>query len=193
VPLTGGVVIGAFASGRLVTKLGRLKPFPVTGMAAATAILATLGLAATDLAALTISGLMVLLGIGIGFVGPTSVVAAQNAVDRRDLGAASASVSFFRSLGGSFGVALLSAVMLRSLDRGIGRIAGHETLGAHPALRLLDGPDGSLGSLPAGLHAALLAAVDTAFSSVFFWTAGFAALSFLAAVALKELPLRTAR
>jgi EmrB/QacA subfamily drug resistance transporter len=192
VPLTGGVVIGAFSSGRLVSKIGRLKPFPVVGMAVASAVLAILGLAGADLSAWTITGMMVLLGIGIGFVGPTAIVAVQNAVERRDLGAASASVSFFRSLGGSFGVALLSAVMLRSLDRGIGRIAGHESLGEHPALRLLDGPHGALSGLPTGLHAALLAAVNDAFANVFLWAAGFAALSFLAALALEELPLRSA-
>jgi hypothetical protein len=162
-------------------------------MAVASTVLVLLGLAAVDLSAWTITGMMVLLGIGIGFVGPTAIVAVQNAVERRDLGAASASVSFFRSLGGSFGVALLSAVMLRSLDRGIGRIAGHESLGEHPALRLLDGPRGALSSLPDSLHAALLAAVNDAFANVFLWAAGFAALSFLAALALEELPLRSAR
>jgi EmrB/QacA subfamily drug resistance transporter len=193
VPLTGGVVIGAFSSGRLVSRIGRLKPFPVVGMAVASAVLVTLGLAAAELSAWTITGMMVLLGIGIGFVGPTAIVAVQNAVDRRDLGAASASVSFFRSLGGSFGVALLSAVMLRSLDRGIAGIAGHESLGEHPALHLLDGPGGALSRLPGGLHNALLAAVNGAFANVFLWAAGFAALSLIAALALEERPLRGAR
>ena len=66
--------------------------------------------------ALTISGYMILLGLGVGTALPVMLVSVQNAVDPRDIGAATSAVNFFRSMGGAFGAATLWSVLIIGLN-----------------------------------------------------------------------------
>ena len=110
-PLTAGMVAGSVGSGRLTTSTGRYKAFPIAGSAltvAGTALLSGMT-AATPFWVGSLQ--MALLGLGVGMVMQVSLLAIQNAVEYRDLGVATSSAQFFRSLGGSFGVALFGAIM----------------------------------------------------------------------------------
>ncbi|HEY0524788.1 MAG TPA: MDR family MFS transporter, partial [Stellaceae bacterium] len=134
-PLTISQVVGAISTGRLVAATGRYKIFPVLGVACTGAGMILLSAAGGSLLLAGVA--MVLCGIGTGLVMPVMLVAVQNAVDVRDLGTATSSISFFRSMGGSFGVALFGAVLIARLDTHVGVIPGHDALGPDPGVALL--------------------------------------------------------
>jgi EmrB/QacA subfamily drug resistance transporter len=184
-PMMGGVLVTSLVAGRVITKTGRYKAFPVIGgivMVAAMALLATIDVhtGKTELA-----GYMILLGVGMGFLMQTTMLIAQNSVQQRDLGVASSAVTFFRSIGGSFGVALFGAVFAHRLTA---------DLASHGAARL--GANGgrldphTLTLLPAPVREAFLHAVAYGMSGVFLWSVLFAAAVPALAFLLKEVPLR---
>jgi MFS family permease len=110
--LLAGVLIGTVGSGRLITRTGRYKAYPVAGTLIAAVGMALLGLLLTRHQPLVIAGLMIMIGLGIGLVMQVMVLAAQNAADYRDLGVATSSVTFLRQIGASLGVAAVGAVIV---------------------------------------------------------------------------------
>ncbi len=117
-PMTGGVVVASFLGGRLVSRTGKYKIFPVLGLAAATlaflAVMRAADVAGTSLGFIEVS--LIILGMGFGLVMPNLMVAIQNAVLPAELGSATAASAFFRSLGGTFGVAISGAIMTARLQ-----------------------------------------------------------------------------
>jgi EmrB/QacA subfamily drug resistance transporter len=185
IPLMGGTVVGAFASGQLMRRTGRYKAVPILGLALSTlafALLATMSAATTALTAMLYMGL---LGIGIGSTMPVMLVAAQNAADGRDIGVATATVAFFRSLGGSFGAAILWSIFLAALARALAGAGGD--LG----FALLRGGPEAAAQLPPAERMVLLPALVHAFRLVFSIAAALAATGALVACFLPELPLRS--
>jgi hypothetical protein len=122
---------------------------------------------------------------------PVMLVAIQNAIEVRDLGTGTASNSFFRSMGGSFGVALFGAVLIARLTAQLGAVPGHEALGANAGAAMLHAGSNALNLAPPVLHAAVADAVTRAFHDMFRVGALISLLSLIAASQLKELPLRT--
>jgi EmrB/QacA subfamily drug resistance transporter len=191
IPLSGATTIGAVTSGRLVAVTGRYKIFPIAGLVGnllglmlVSTVTATTPLAVT-------AAYLFLAGIGLGCVLPVMIVVIQNAIDARDLGTGTASVSFFRSMGGSFGVALFGAVLLARLSAAITAIPGHEALGPDAGTRLLHAGADALKIIPSDLEAAVQGAMTLAFHDMFRIGAAISLLSLVVAAFLKELPLRT--
>jgi hypothetical protein len=114
-PLTIAIPFGAFIAGRVMLATGRHKPLQVTGTACLPLVLASLAFTLPTHEVLS-SALMAGIGLSLGITMPSSLVAVQNAVPRAQLGIATACTSFFRSLGGAVGVAVLSAVLLASMQ-----------------------------------------------------------------------------
>jgi EmrB/QacA subfamily drug resistance transporter len=116
-PMMGGVIVASIGGGRLVSHTGRYKLLVTAGLLAA-----ALSFAALAASAWTGGGVaagevtLVVLGLGIGVTFPNLTTAIQNAVDRADLGSATAMSAFFRSLGGAVGVALAGAIMTARLQ-----------------------------------------------------------------------------
>ena len=109
-PLLLAGTVSTILSGRAISRTGRYKRFPLLGLALmATGLLALSTLDAGSSKG-TIAALLVLFGLGFGLVSQVLTIAIQNAVDRRDLGIATASANVFRSLGGAVGVAAFGAV-----------------------------------------------------------------------------------
>ena len=180
-PMMGGVIVASFTGGRMVSVTGRYKLFPVLGLCAATLSYAALTWAVrAGTGALPIEAVLVVMGLGIGFVMPILTTAIQNAVRRDELGGATATAAFFRSLGGALGVALAGAVLgarLRDLPAGLQMPAG--------------GVAGIIG-LPAAQRAVMLEAYRAGLSSAFAAGAAIAALGFVMVLFLPERPLRAA-
>jgi EmrB/QacA subfamily drug resistance transporter len=171
VPLAIAVSTGSFTCGRLVTRIGRYKPFQIAGTAMIT--LALFALAFIDPHATGLGMLcMALGGIGIGFLFPSSMVAVQNAVPARHLGVATASTSFFRSLGAAIGIAILSAVLLAGLREQapamIASLSGGENVG--------DMLGGAIAAMDQAARLQLMAAVQDTFKTTFI-ISGFVALA----------------
>ena len=112
IPLTLSSVITANMAGRYSQRSGRYKRPPLLGLPVAIVTLAIVALFANSLSPLGASLILMITGFGLGPIFPCSTVAAQNAVERRDLGAVSGAVAFSRALGGAIAIAAASALVL---------------------------------------------------------------------------------
>jgi EmrB/QacA subfamily drug resistance transporter len=184
-PMMAGLLVTSIVSGRLISKFGRYKPFPVFGTAVATVgmvLLSRLDLHSTT--AYT-SVAMVVLGLGLGAVMQVLVLAVQNAVDYRNMGVATAGSLLFRQIGGSIGIAVFGAIFSNRLH---GELASRLPPGAHvpktvsPVL---------IRKLPTAAHDAYVHAVAAALHPVFVVASVIAGISFLLTWLLREMPLRS--
>jgi len=187
-PLTAGVVTMSITTGQLITHTGRYKRYPVVG-----SVLMGLGLVLLSFMEVTTSRLqsslfMVVLGLGLGLIMQVLVIALQNSVEHRDLGIATSTNTFFRSLGGAFGAALFGAILSSRLAYHLPRLLppGAETI--DPAL--LTGSPAVIRALPPDVQGAVAEAVARSVTTVFRWAIPFAVVSFLLALAIPEHPLR---
>lgn len=116
VPQVGGMLLTSILGGRIVSRVGRTKPFLLAGLGLEAAALASLGLFAWLAAPAWVFLLSLLtLGLGMGMGMPNLTTAVQNAVDHREVGAATGTMAFMRSLGGALGVATSGTIMAHSL------------------------------------------------------------------------------
>ncbi len=109
-PLMLGLLGAAITSGRLVTRWGRYKIFPILGTAFMTLGAYLLSYIDASINGWTLAFYMFVFGVGLGLIMQVLVVAVQNAVSYEDLGVATSSATFFRMIGGSFGTAVFGAI-----------------------------------------------------------------------------------
>jgi EmrB/QacA subfamily drug resistance transporter len=115
-PLMAGVLATSIASGQIITRTGRYKVFPIAGTAITAAGFALLARLDPGTPVALRSLYMLVLGLGLGMVMQVLVLAVQNAVEYRDLGVATSGATFFRSIGGSFGVAVFGTIFSNRLE-----------------------------------------------------------------------------
>ncbi len=187
-PLMGGIVTTSVLSGRLIARTGRYRAFPIGGMGVATLGMFLLSrLDATSTRLESAVGMLVL-GTGIGMVMQVLVLAVQNAVRHRDLGAATSAVNFFRSIGGTLGVALYGAVFTARFRGALASILPGEW-GARPPGGLADSPAAIL-ALPAGIREAVVRALADSVHTVFLSAIPLVVVGLLLVLLLPEVPLR---
>jgi EmrB/QacA subfamily drug resistance transporter len=187
-PMMAGLLITSIGSGILVSRFGRYKIFPILGTAVMTGGLFLLSLMGAGTGTLLSSLYMFVLGIGLGGVMQVLVIAVQNALDYEDLGAATSGVTFFRSMGGSFGTAVFGAIFanllggnLRHYLHGIPLPAGLTGAKVSPQ---------ALAKLPARAHDGYVIAYAHTLQTVFFVAVPIAAVAFALTWLLPELELR---
>ncbi len=115
-PLMFGLFGASIISGRLVTRWGRYKIFPILGTACMTLGAFLLSLIGIETSALVTAFYMFVFGVGLGLTQQVLVVAVQNAVSYEDLGVATSGATFFRMIGGSFGTAVFGAIYANVLQ-----------------------------------------------------------------------------
>jgi EmrB/QacA subfamily drug resistance transporter len=191
IPLTMTMIVGAICAGRLMAKTGRYKVFPAVGSSAALVGMLALSMVTPASSLVFAAVAIALCGLGVGLVNPVMMVVVQNAVELRDIGTATASISFFRSMGGSFGVALFGAVLIGRLNGFVAAVPGSGALGSEPAIKLLRAGAGAMELAPAGLRTDVAVAITHAFQDVFYLGAVVAFLTLLTVLILKEVPLKT--
>ncbi|MGI9126138.1 MAG: MDR family MFS transporter, partial [Mycobacterium sp.] len=184
-PMVAGLLITSMGSGALVGRTGRYKIFPVLG----TAIMAVAFVLLSQMSASTPvwrqSLDLFVLGTGIGLCMQVLILTVQNTVDFTDLGVATSGVTFFRTIGSSFGAAIFGALFANFLDDRIG-----------PALAAGGAPQAAAQSpqvlhrLPEAMAAPIVDAYADALGRVFLCAAPVAMLGFVLALFLKEVPLR---
>lgn len=182
-PAVAGILTFSITSGLLITRTGRYRIFPILG-----AILLIIGLTLTsqlrvDTPYWQIAISAFLVGAGLGFSLQTITVAVQNAVQFRDMGAATSSITFMRSLGGAIGTAFLGAVLGTRLTHHLG--------GAVDSSVTIDNIE-AIQALPDGIKGTVLNAYTLAINDTFLATIPIAVLALVAAFFIKEIPLRTA-
>ncbi|MET7284768.1 MDR family MFS transporter [Streptomyces sp. NPDC005573] len=189
-PMVFGLLLSSTASGQIVSRTGRWKVFPVLGTAVTTIGLLLLHRLDEHSSTAEMSIYFFVFGLGLGFVLQVLVLIVQNAVTYQDLGVATSGVTFFRSIGASFGVALFGTLfasrlgdMLTDAFRGV-RLPPGITAGSLKA-----DPRG-IAALPPPLRPAALHAYASSITDVFLYAAPVAAFGFLLAWLLKEDRLR---
>ncbi|MET8099112.1 MFS transporter [Streptomyces sp. NPDC005236] len=193
IPMIGGLFISSTVSGQVITKTGRWKYWLVSGGFLVTAGLGLLGTIRYDTAYWHIAIFMALLGLGIGMMMQNLVLSTQNQVAPADLGSASSTVTFFRSLGGAIGVSALGAVMANRITHYVKD--GLTDLGPKYAA-LGSGSDSSssipnMDKLPAPLRTVMESAYGHGIADVFLIASAMALVAFLIVLFIKEVPLRT--
>lgn len=192
-PLVIGLLIASVFSGNVTGKTGRYRIFPIAGclvMAVGLYLLSRMG---PQSSAWLESVYMFVLGTGIGLCMQVLTIAVQNTVDYADLGTATSGVTFFRTLGSSFGTAVFGTIYANSLKpeltKGVEEAA--RATGADPA-RL-----GAAAQSPQGVHGLdpaaavpVIGAYAQALHTVFLWTVPVAVVGFVVALFLKQVRLR---
>jgi MFS family permease len=169
IPMMAGILVFSTVAGALISRTGRLKPFLVAGAVSLTAGFGMLSLISERTSFVFIGVAMVFAGAGVAMTVQNFVLVVQNSVPLRDIGAASGTVAFFRSMGGTVGVAVLGAVLARQVAGGTG-----------------GGIAGGIAS-----KAAVQATYATGTAHVFAISAAVALVGVLAAVLLKPVTLRS--
>ncbi|GGJ96060.1 hypothetical protein GCM10010123_27530 [Pilimelia anulata] len=196
-PMMAGIIATSVLSGRLISKLGRYKWFPVAGsaiMIVGMLILSRLEVGSTLVEA---SIGMIVVGVGMGLCMQALILAVQNAVEKRDLGAATSAATFFRTMGGSFGVAILGAVLAARL--GVEMAANKAALlaklpqaaGAMGGLRDISINDpASIRALPVPVRELIQASFVSALQTVFTVTAVITIAAFVLTLLMPDVELR---
>ena len=178
VPIMAGLLTASIIAGQLTSRTGHYRRFPIIGMGLASVavyLLSTLDVGSSRWE----SGLyMALFGAGIGLVMQTLVLAVQNEAPAADLGVATSTVTFFRAVGGSVGVALFGALFSHRLGELLGTAS---PTGMTPE---------QIAALPADQHAATAAAFADAITMVFLYAVPLLIAGFLVVWLLREKPLR---
>ncbi|MEU5691792.1 MDR family MFS transporter [Actinosynnema sp. NPDC020468] len=115
-PMVLGLLITALASGNVVGRTGRYKPFPIAGTAVMAVGLYLLSTMDENTSVAVQSVAMFVLGAGIGLVMQVLTIVVQNSAEYRDLGSATSGVTFFRTLGSSFGASIMGTFFASRLD-----------------------------------------------------------------------------
>jgi hypothetical protein len=131
---------------------------------------------------------MLVVGVGIGLVLQVLVLVVQNEVPPEEVGVATSTATFFRSVGGSFGVAIFGAIFAAQLSGELERLPHAVTARLGGGVHL--NPQ-QASRLPPHVHEAFLGAFANALHSVFLWGVAMAAVPFILSWFLKEVPLRT--
>jgi EmrB/QacA subfamily drug resistance transporter len=192
IPLMGALLLSSTVGGQIVSRTGKWKGIIIGG--AVFLVAGTLWLGQIDhLTPMWQIGVaMALMGFGMGAMMQNLVLAVQNSVDVGNIGAASATIAFFRTLGGAIGVSVLGAVLANSVRDSI--VTGVAKLGPKAAAAAQSG--GGTGTLdlkdmPGPIANIVRAAYGDGTGQIFLISAVFAAVALLAVLFLKEVPLRT--
>jgi EmrB/QacA subfamily drug resistance transporter len=189
-PLMAGLMVTSIGSGRIITRTGRYKIFPTIGTVLIAIGLYLLSTMHVGTSRLLSSLYMVVLGGGIGMIIQVMVLAVQNSVEHRDLGTATATESFSRSMGGAFGVAIFGAILTNRLAYNLHRLLpkGVNLHGIDP--NSLTASPAAIRALPAPAQTAVIEALARSIHVVFLFAVPLAVLAFGLTWLLKESPLR---
>nr|WP_256964456.1 MDR family MFS transporter [Streptomyces griseiscabiei] len=185
IPMMAGTLIASTIAGRLISRTGKIKPFLVTGALLLTAGSAGLGTIDSTTSMAFLGTAMMCVGMGVGMTLQNFVLTVQNTVALKDVGAASSTVSFFRSMGGTIGVSVLGAILARQVQDRI-------THGLAAAGLPSTGAAVSGATEPShAVRAVVRAAYGDATAQVFLLSAAAAVLAVVAALLMKPVSLRS--
>ncbi|OBI16295.1 MFS transporter [Mycobacterium sp. E2327] len=184
-PMVVGMLTTSMGSGVLVGRTGKYKVFPVAGTAVMAFAFFLMSRMEPSTSAWLQSLFLVILGAGIGMCMQTLVLIVQNTSSFDDLGVATSGVTFFRTIGSSFGAAIFGSLFTNFLHGRIG-----------PALAAARAPAAAAASpealhrLPHDMAAPIVRAYADSLTQVFLWAVPVALVGFVVALFLRQVPLR---
>lgn len=203
-PLTLAMVATSVLGGQLVSRTGRYRLVAVAGIGCAALGMFLLSRMGPDTAQPTLVRNLLLLGLGLGPVMPLFTLIAQNAVELRQIGVATALAQFTRSIGSTLGVALAGWLLTVRFDAALAhtlpeaqraQLAPEQLAGLSNPLALLAREGAAAALVPAPEEPAFVAeavrlALAQALHEVFLVSALLMLLALIAACCLREIPLR---
>jgi EmrB/QacA subfamily drug resistance transporter len=191
-PLVLGMLVALVTSGRLISKFGRYRIFPIIGT-----LITAFGLwlfthIGLNTPQLTLSIWMVVVGLGIGSFMQVMTLAVQNAVPRSELGIGTGTATFFRTIGSSLGGAIFGAILINRLSLHLKQLLpGSSLQTASLSKSVLSGVTPTqLKHLPPNVSHSIYEAFALSFHDLFLFAIPIVAIAFIAALFLRETPLR---
>ncbi|MEV8396929.1 MDR family MFS transporter [Streptomyces niveus] len=186
-PMLLSMMVVSLIAGRVTTNTGKYKIFPIMGSALMVVGLFLLAQMDIETSRLTSGVYMAVLGAGMGFLMQITMLVAQNSAEPRDMGVASSSTTLFRTLGSSFGVAIMGALFTSKVQEEMAARGGDAVTQKSAQLDAA-----SLAKLPDAAREAYQIAVSSGTHVAFVLAGSVAVIGFLAAFFVKEVPLRGA-
>jgi EmrB/QacA subfamily drug resistance transporter len=187
-PLMAGLLVASIASGRAISKIGRYKVFPIAGTAILVLGMYLLSRLAAGTAAWLASVYMLVVGVGLGLVMQVLVLVVQNDARPGNIGVATSTATFFRSVGGAFGVAVFGTIFSARLSHQLAHLPRSIVARLGSGIHL---SPAAAEQLPPAVHADFLHAFAHALHGVFVYGTAIAMVPFALSWLLKEVPLRT--
>jgi len=189
-PLIAGMMTASISSGRIITKYGRYKPFPIFGT-----LMITLGMwlfshVTLTTSLLALSSWMFIIGLGLGSFMQVAVLAVQNSVDRTHLGTATSATTFFRTIGSSLGGAIFGTILISRLTHHLTQTLPATAAQHISTTSIITNGTAQISSLPLKVQNDILQAFVSAFHDMFLIGIPFAVAAFVVALFLREAPLR---
>jgi EmrB/QacA subfamily drug resistance transporter len=194
-PMMLGIMPASIIGGRLISRIGKYKPFPIAGTAIAVVGMFLMSRLGQDTSAAVRGVYMFVLGVGLGLVMPVLTLAVQNALPFKDIGTGTSANLFFRNMGSSFGTALFGAILTNRMAHYV-----KDALGSRASALGGSGASGSLNRAQLnalnvqhpGIEQVMLHSFVEAMSLVFMIAAAIMAIAFVLSLFLKQVELRTA-
>ena len=193
-PLMAGIIVASGLSGRAMSRTGRYKVFPIVGTALLVTAMLLFSRLEVDTPIWHAMTYMLVMGAGLGLSMQTLVISVQNAMPPRDMGVATSSVTFFRSLGGTFGAAVSLAVLFGSLagnirERLVAAGVPADVVARFDSASSLDDTS-IIATLPDVVRQAVLEGFVDSMTAVFLVVAALLVPAFVLTLFIKEIPLR---
>ncbi|WP_233840792.1 MDR family MFS transporter [Dyella sp. 2HG41-7] len=183
-PMMLGLTVSSIASGRIISRIGRYRIFPITGTLLSCIAMGLLGTLSNDTPIGYLYLYICLLGMGLGMVMQVLILAVQNNVHIKHMGVATSATTLFRSIGGSIGVAAFGALFANGLHARLDAMLPQGTVLPHSL-----GPD-SVHLLPDAVRANYLNAFGSALHTMYDIAAVVMLLAFALTWLLEDVPLR---
>jgi MFS family permease len=190
-PAIVGIFSTSVGAGRLITRTGRYKIYPIIGSVVLIVALLLLSRLEVDTPFWQVALFEYLFGAGLGFTMQTIVTAVQNAVEFRDLGAATSSTTFFRQMGGSIGAAVFGAVLSSRLTHYLSEQLAQAGVRPGGTARVDANNVQAIQRLAEPIKGVVLGAFSNALDDVFMVGVPFIVVALVVSLFLKEVPLRT--
>ncbi|MFJ5230717.1 MDR family MFS transporter [Kitasatospora sp. NPDC088391] len=191
-PMMFGMLVVSLVVGQAITKTGKYRIYPIIGtvvMTGGTLLLSTLSV---DTKSFTSSCYMVVLGAGMGFLMQVTMLVAQNSVELKDMGVASSSATLFRTIGGSFGVALFGTLYTNQVNDSLQKlppeVLAHMKQGGGEGMSAMN--PATLQHLPANVLDAYRHGISNGMHTVFLWGTVICLVAVAAALFVREVALR---
>jgi EmrB/QacA subfamily drug resistance transporter len=192
-PAVLGILTTSIISGRLITRTGRYKIFPIIGAAVLMVSLLMMSRLRVDTPFWELAIYELAFGAGLGCTMQTIITAVQNAVEFRDLGAATSATTFFRQMGGTLGAAVFGAILASRLAFHLVEQLGPIASSVQESGAIDTNNIEAIQAIPEPMKTSVLTAFTAALTDIFLFGVPVVGLALIVALFLKEVPLRTAQ
>ncbi len=189
-PNAFAITLASIVSGRLIAKTRVYKPFPVIGtgiLVIGAVLLATMN---ENTSKWDVCARLAICGLGMGQMGPSLTIIVQNAVEYRELGVATAGLSFIRTLGGVVGSAVIGAVFQNRLNTLIPRYVGAEGLASVPNVDALKGKPSVIHALPEPVQGEVVRAFADSITTAIMVAVPVLVITIVVFALIPNIPLR---